>query len=135
MEKVMNETKSDGRKFRHLNARRLTLLASVGALGAAVLLGGPATYWQSATGALRANAAESETQRPTGFADIVAKVKPAVISVRVEVSGSASPALSQDEGDDDEQQSPVRPGAPLDRYFQQFGDQFGQQFGPRAPRP
>ena len=143
----MNQTNSDGRKSRHLNARRLTLLASVGVLGAAVLLGGPATYWQSATGASRANAAESDTQRPIGFADIVAKVKPAVISVRVEVSGSAKPALSQDEGDDDEeQQSPVRPGAPRDRYFQQFGDQFGQQFGdqfgqqfgrqfgPRAPR-
>jgi serine protease Do len=139
MEKVMDQTNPDSRKSRHLNARRLTLLASVGVLGAAVLLGGPATYWQSATGALRANAAESDTQRPVGFADIVAKVKPAVISVRVEVSGSARAALSQDEGDDDEQQSPVQPGAPLDRYFQQFGDQFGQQFGrqfaPQAPRP
>jgi serine protease Do len=139
MEKVMNQTNPDSRKSWHLNARRLTLLASVGALGAAVLLGAPATYWQSATGALQANAAESDMQRPVGFADIVAKVKPAVISVRVEVSGSAKPALSQDEGDDDEQQSPVRPGAPLDRYFQQFGDQFGRQFGrqfaPQAPRP
>ena len=134
----MNQTDSDSRKFRHLTARRLTLLASVGALGAAVLLAGPASYWQPATGALRANAAESDMQRPAGFADIVAKVKPAVISVRVKVSGSAKPALSQDEGDDEEQQNPVQPGAPLDRYFQQFGDQFGQQFGrqfgPQAPR-
>ena len=134
----MNQTDSDSRKFRHLTARRLTLLASVGALGAAVLLAGPASYWQPATGALRANAAESDMQRPAGFADIVAKVKPAVISVRVKVSGSAEPALSQDEGDDEEQQIPVQPGAPLDRYFQQFGDQFGQQFGrqfgPQAPR-
>src|SRR5215469_1406241 len=138
MEKVMNQTDSDSRTFRHLTARRLTLLASVGALGATVLLAGPASYWQPATGALRANAAELDTQRPAGFADIVAKVKPAVISVRVKVSGSAEPALSQDEGDDDEQQIPVRPGAPLDKFFRQFGDQFGQQFGrqfgPRAPR-
>jgi serine protease Do len=137
MEKVMNQTISDSRKSRHLTARRLTLLATVGALGAAVLLGGPATYWQPA-GALRANAAESNMQRPAGFADIVAKVKPAVISVRVKVSGTAEPALSQDEGDDEEQQIPAQPGAPLDRYFQQFGDQFGQQFGrqfgPQAPR-
>jgi serine protease Do len=138
MEKVMNQTNSDSRKSRHLTARRLTLLASVGALGAAVLLAGPASYWQPATGALRANAAELDTQRPAGFADIVAKVKPAVISVRVKVSGSAEPALSQDEGDDEEQQIPVQPGAPLDKFFRQFGDQFGQQFGrqfgPQAPQ-
>jgi serine protease Do len=135
MEKVMNQTNSNSRKPRYFTGRRLTLLASVGALGAAVLLGGPSTHFQPATGALRANAAEFDTQRPVGFADIVAKVKPAVISVRVEVSGSAEPASSQDDGDDEEQQSPIRPG---DRYFQQFGDQFGQQFGrqfgPQAPR-
>jgi len=138
MENVMNQTNSDSRKSRQLTARRLTLLASVGALGTAVLLAGPASYRQLATGALRANAAEFDMQRPAGFADVVAKVKPAVISVRVKVSRSAEPALSQDEGDDEEQQIPVQPGAPLDRYFQQFGDQFGQQFGrqfgPQAPR-
>jgi serine protease Do len=134
----MNQTNSDSRKSRYLTARRLTLLGSVGALGAAVLLAGPASYWQPATGALPAHAAEFDMQHPVGFANIVAKVKPAVISVRVKVSGSAEPALSQDEGDDEEQQGPVQPGAPLDRYFQQFGDQFGQQFGrqfgPQAPR-
>jgi serine protease Do len=138
MEKVMNQTNSDSRKSRHLTARRLTLLASVGALGAAVLLAGPTSYWHSAAGALPANASELATQRPVGFADIVAKVKPAVISVRVKVSGSAEPAAMQDNGEDDEQQVPVQPGAPLDKFFQQFGDQFGQQFGrqfgPQAPR-
>jgi serine protease Do len=130
----MNQTNSDSRKFRHLTAHRLTLLASVGALGAAVLLAGPTTYWQPATGALRASAAELDAQRPAGFADIVVKVKPAVISVRVKVSGSAEPAWSQDEGDDEEQQIPVQPGAPLDKFFRQFGQQFGHQFGPQAPR-
>jgi serine protease Do len=114
MEKVMNQTNSNSRKPRYFTGRRLTLLASVGALIAAVLLAGPSTHFEPATGALRANAAEFDTQRPVGFADIVAKVKPAVISVRVEVSGSAEPASSQDDGDDEEQQSPVRPG---DRYF------------------
>src|SRR5262249_37786358 len=102
MENVMTKTNPDSRKSRYLIARRLTLLASVGALGATVLLAGPASYWQSAAGALPANAAESGMQRPVGFADIVAKVKPAVISVRVKVSGSAEPALSQDDGDEGE---------------------------------
>jgi serine protease Do len=137
MEKVMTQTNSDSRKSRYL-ARRLTLLASVGALGATVLLAGPAGYWRSAAGALPANAGELGTQRPVGFADIVAKVKPAVISVRVKVSGSAEPAMLPDDRDDGEQQIPVQPGAPLDKFFQQFGDQFGQQFGrqfgPHAPR-
>jgi serine protease Do len=135
MEKVMTQTNPDNQKSRYLIARRLTLLASVGALGATILLAGPASYWQPATGALPANAAEFGMQRPAGFADIVAKVKPAVISVRVKVSGSAEPALSPDERDDGEQQIPVQPGAPLDRFFRQFGEQFGQQFGrPDAPR-
>src|SRR5215471_13975624 len=138
MEKVMTQVKSDSRKSRCLCARRLIMLASVGALGATVLLAGPASYWHSAAGTLPANAAESGMQRPVGFADIVAKVKPAVISVRVKVSGSAEPAVMQDNREDYEQQIPVQPGSPLDKFFQQFGDQFGQrfgrQFGPHAPQ-
>ena len=59
----MTQTNSDGRKSL-VAARRLTLLASVGAIGATVLLAGPASYWQSAAGALPANAAESGMQRP-----------------------------------------------------------------------
>jgi serine protease Do len=134
MEKVMIRTDSDCRKSHRITARRLRLLASVAALGAAVLLAGPVGYWQSAAGPLPANAAEFGMQRPVGFADIVAKVKPAVISVRVKVSGSAEPTSSHDEGDDGEQQIPVQPGSRLDKFFRQFGDQFGQQFGRRAPQ-
>src|SRR5215831_19941839 len=127
MEKVMTQVKSDSRKSRCLCARRLIMLASVGALGATVLLAGPASYWHSAAGTLPANAAESGMQRPVGFADIVAKVKPAVISVRVKVSGSAEPAMLDEnsgDGEDGEQQIPVQPGSPLDKFFRQFGDQF-----------
>ncbi|HMF26757.1 MAG TPA: Do family serine endopeptidase [Pseudolabrys sp.] len=134
----MTQTNSDSRKSRYLSARRLTLLASVGVLGAAVLLAGPDNSWHSAAGTLPANAAESAMQRPVGFADIVAKVKPAVISVRVKVSGSAEPAMLDENSGDGEQQIPVQPGSPLDKFFRQFGEQFGQQFGqqfgPRAPR-
>jgi serine protease Do len=113
----------------------MTLLASVGALGVAMLLVGPGgQYWRSSAGAAPASAAEFGMQRPVGFADIVAKVKPAVISVRVKVSGSADPALLHGSRDDDEEQIPTQPGSPLDKFFHQFGDQFGQQFGPQAPR-
>ncbi len=110
-----------------LTARRLTLLASAAVLGAAVLLGGPGGYWQSEFGTRPAVATESTMQHPAGFADIVAKVKPAVISVRVKIPASAEPTMMQQNGDDE--QIPVQPGSPLDKFFQQFGGQFGQQFG------
>ncbi len=129
----MTQGNPNSSKFRSLVVRRLTLLASVGAIVGAVVLAGPSGYWQSQLGT-PARAADSSMQHPVGFADIVAKVKPAVISVRVKLSGAAEPALNRD----DEQQIPAQPGSPLDRFFRQFGDQFGQQFGrqfgPNAPR-
>ena len=118
----------DNRKF--LTARRLVLLASVAAVGAALLVGGPGGYhanlpaWTAA-----ASAADSTLQHPSGFADIVAKVKPAVISVRVKIdAASAEPALMQQQrNDDDEDAVPSVPGSPFDKFFQQFGQQFGRQ--------
>src|SRR6516225_2393289 len=130
MEKIMNLTGSNCGKSKRLAARRMTLLGTVGALGVAILLvGSGGQYWRSSVGAAPASAAEFETQRPVGFADIVAKVKPAVISVRVKVSGSAEPAMLQDNRDE-ELQIPVQPGSPLDKFFQQFG----QELGPQAPQ-
>jgi len=123
-------------KPRVLTARRLTLLASVAGVGAALLLAGSISsrtggYWRSEFGTASANAAESTMQHPVGFADIVAKVKPAVISVRVKIPASAEPALLQQNRQDnnDDEQIPVQPGSPLDKFLQQFGDRFGQQFG------
>ena len=111
-----------------LSARRLVLLASVAAVGAALLVGGPGGYranlpaWTAA-----ASAAEQTMQHPTGFADIVTKVKPAVISVRVKIPASAEPASMQQQGDDDQDAVPTVPGSPMDKFFKQFGDQFGRQ--------
>src|SRR6202790_117618 len=113
-----------------LTARRITLLASVAAVGAAMLLAGPSNYWPSglAVGTPSARAADAATAHPVGFADLVARVKPAVISVRVKISAAAEPAMMQQNGDDQEQ-IPAQPGSPLDKFFQQFGDQFGQRPG------
>jgi len=73
-----------------LNARRLTLLASVAGLGLAVLVGGSSGYLptSASTWTLSAHAADAAKSQ-SGFADIVARVKPAVISVRVKVDKSA----------------------------------------------
>ena len=116
----------DNRKS--LTARRLVLMASVAGVGAALLVAGPGGYhaglpaWTAA-----ASAADATIPHPTGFADIVAKVKPAVISVRVKIPASAEPAMMQQQGDDDQDAIPSVPGSPMDKFFQQFGDQFGRQ--------
>lgn len=115
-----------------LGGRRLVLLGTtILSLGAAALIVAPDATRHSAL-------AENVTQqaqnvaRPTGFADIVEKVKPAVISVRVKVD--RGPQLSSDDGDFGN----LPPG--LERFFRRFGEQApnqpGQpgQRGQRGPR-
>jgi serine protease Do len=99
-----------------LSARRVVLLASVAAIGAAVMLGGPGyralaiPTWTSS-----AQAAETATA-PTGFADLVAKVKPAVISVRVKIEQPATTGMGGDTN-----QMPQGMPEGMQRFFQQFG--------------
>jgi serine protease Do len=119
-----------------LSARRLTLLASVAAVGAALMIAGPKTNWSAAFNTSSASAADAVTQHPAGFADLVTKVKPAVISVRVKIPASAAPAsMREEENDGDNQQDiPAQPGSPFEKFFQQFGDQFGPRMGHGAPQ-
>jgi serine protease Do len=106
-----------------LRPRRLTLLASVAALSMAVLVVGPGGYHPLAWTASAQAAETTANQNTAGFGDLVAKVKPAVISVRVKIDGdSDNTAVSEREGD---QASPDQSGSPF--------DQFSQQFGFRAP--
>ncbi len=65
---------TNSRKNKFIQLRRLTLLASVAGLGAAILVAGPGGYlptslpaWSSA-----ARAADAATQHPASFADLVA---------------------------------------------------------------
>jgi serine protease Do len=110
------------------SARRVVLMASVAAVGAALLVGGPGYQASLPAWTSAASAADSTMQHPSGFADIVAKVKPAVISVRVKIPASAEPAsMQQQQGDDDQDAVPTVPGSPMDKFFRQFGDQFGRQ--------
>jgi serine protease Do len=110
-------------KFRRaLSARRATLLATtIAALGAAALFAAPngvLTHDPFASAALAQNLTDKVAQlpqRPVGFADIVEKVKPSVISVRVKVE---RPADASAEGDDD---LPFPPGSPFERFFRRFG--------------
>ncbi len=115
-----NETPT---KHKILTPRKLTLLASVAAVGAAVLIAGPGNFSTSNFAATQpAQAAEQaapltgiNAPAPTGFADLVAKVKPAVISVRVRIEESTNAEGTS--GAAAETQIP--PG--LQKFFQQFG--------------
>ena len=100
-----------------LRTRRVTLLASVAALGAAVLLAGPGGYAPSSLTAA-ARATEAVAQHPASFADVVAKVKPAVISVRVKMDAAADAGPMEQNGGEDV--TPLNPGSPMYKFFRHF---------------
>ena len=116
-------------QYRALTARRVTLLATVAGLGLGAFFISPGHIPQSTLPGLTAAQAQNVTQeaqtvaRPVGFADVVEKVKPAVISVRVKVENKAQMSGLEGEG--------LPPG--LERFFRQFGQPDGQN-GQRGPR-
>ena len=124
----MNPSVIPAPKSRVLSARRVILLATtIASLGAAALVVAPGL---NLTGgyptALAQNLSEQahKLQAPVGFADIVEKVKPAVISVRVKVDGGAQTnGLANNE---------VPPG--LREFFRRFGmpDMPNGQQGPQG---
>jgi serine protease Do len=103
-----------------LAARRLTLLASAAGLGVALLLGGPG-YRSPTLPPLTSQAYAAEAaQHPAGFADLVAKVKPAVVSVRVKIERDNTTSMN---GGDK---------TPFEDFFRQFGFENGR--GAARPR-
>jgi serine protease Do len=104
-----------------LAARRLTLLASVAGIGVAVLLGGPGYRAPTLPLTSPAQVAESVGQ-PAGFADLVAKVKPAVVSVRVKIDQTNTTSMNENGNEK----------TPFDQFFRQFGFDNGQS--PAQPR-
>jgi serine protease Do len=113
--------------LRALSTRRLILLATVANLGiAGLVVGSPPRSLLPTFSA--ADAAES-VQRPVGFADLVEKIKPAVISVRVKTDAGAK--MTSSEGD-----LPFPPDSPMERFFRRFGMPFGDSMpdGSHMPR-
>ncbi|MDT3687318.1 MAG: Do family serine endopeptidase [Pseudorhodoplanes sp.] len=103
-----------------LSARRVMLLGTtILSLGVAGALIAPDA---ARHGAFAQNVTQQAqtVQRPVGFADIVEKVKPAVISVRVKINGGAQ--LSSDEG------------GQLPRGFERFFRRFGPDMFPDLPQ-
>src|ERR1039458_4835384 len=123
----MNPSVIPAPKSRVLSARRVILLATtIASLGAAALVIGPSLNLGGYPAALAQNLTEQahKLQAPVGFADIVERVNPAVISVRVKVDGGAQTnGLTSDE---------VPPG--LREFFRRFGmpDMPNGQQGPQG---
>ena len=63
------------------------------------------------------NAASSAAQ-PSGFADVVERVKPSVISVKVTAKDKTADASNKDDADE--------LGSPMERFFRQFGGPNGE---------
>ena len=107
-----------------LFARRLALLATaVAGLGATAVFFAPdisvRSNFPTVANAQNLSQQAQTAQRPVGFADIVERVKPAVISVRVRVD---TPRVSM-------QGTPFQQGSPMDRFFRRWGVPEGEEFG------
>jgi serine protease Do len=110
------------------SARKFALMASVVAgLGVAVYgfspSHGPVDIFTS-TAHAQVNNEVSKVAQPVGFADIVERVKPSVISVKVNINEK----VSKDDNDD----SPFQPGSPMERFFRRFGGPDGLPPGMRG---
>ena len=113
-----------------LSARKLALMASVVAgLGIATYgfspSRGPIDIFSSPAHA-QVNNEVSKVAQPIGFADIVERVKPSVISVKVNISQK----VAKDDGDGDDM--PFQPGSPMERFFRRFGGPDGLPPGLRG---
>ncbi len=100
-----------------LSARRLALLATtVAGFGAAALVFAPQAdlFGTSVQAQNLTDKVQQLAQRPVGFADIVEKVKPSVISVRVKLERPANSGLTDED-------MPFPPGSPFERFFRKFG--------------
>src|SRR5258706_6284830 len=114
------------------SARKFALMASVVAgLGVAVYgfspSSGPVNVFASPAQA-QVNNEVRKVAQPIGFADIVERVKPSVISVKVNINEKVA---KDDSGDDD---TPFQPGPPMERFFRRFGGPDGFPPGARGGR-
>jgi serine protease Do len=113
--------------------RKFALMASVaaglgvGAYGFSPSIG-PADIFGNAAHA-QVNNEVSKVQKPVGFADIVERVKPSVISVKVNINEKLS---KDDSGSNSDDSTPFQPGSPMERFFRRFGSPDGMPPGLRG---
>jgi len=109
---------SPSQKGKILPRRRLALMASAIAVTGAILFVAPGAQLGPTPAIAQAQAVQEHG--PAGFADIVQKVKPAVVSVRVKLKNQVS--SSDSSSSDSRDQAPAFPkGSPFERFFREFG--------------
>lgn len=118
------------RTRRWLGASALALLVGVGGVSTAFVLTGQAANAQLQSAA---QIVVPQTQVQQGFADLVAAVKPAVVSILVEAQAKDGPVRQR--GRDFQFNFPDLPeGHPFRDFFDQFGAPGGSDRGERQPR-
>jgi serine protease Do len=127
----MNEINPSSPARRRISPRRLVLMGSVAGVALAILLGGPSGFRQVSlpTWSNQAQAADTVSlAHPADFADLIAKVKPAVVSVRVKMDqGFQSSATDDNENANPARPGSPQPGSPMEKFFRQFGGDQPQQ--------
>src|SRR5262249_35977088 len=126
-ERKMTSTNENSQR-RILSARRLTLLGSAAVVGAALVFGGVGGV--QLTPQAFAASTQTQAQGPEGFADLIAKVKPAVISVRVKRDRVADASDMPQMNDDEDGLPPGMRNMPFEKFFRHYGER-----GPRAQMP
>jgi serine protease Do len=111
--------------------RKIALMATVAAgLGAGVYGFGSSSgsFGLASPAYAQVNNEVSKVAQPIGFADIVQRVKPSVISVKVTMSDKAADASDRSDGPSDQSEPP------MERFFRQFGGPDGMPPGMREHR-
>lgn len=147
---MTDRTPSDPKPRRALTARRLVLLATT------IVAVGVGTYAFQSNGlgtsysGLTTIANAQTPSQPQSFADVVEKVKPAVVSVRVKVGNAPEQQTFNDDdsgnnnkersGPNNRDEGGPAPGSPMERFFRQYGergmpgDRNERGSGQRGPR-
>jgi serine protease Do len=106
------------------SARKMVLMASVVTGLAAYGFSSLSDRFDIFSGVAHAQVgnAVSSAAQPFGFADVVERVKPSVISVKVTAKGKTADASNKDDADES--------GSPMERFFRQFGGPNGEYQNP-----
>ena len=129
---------SQARRRSLFSVRKVALMASVVAgLGVGIYGFGPSQRPVdifSSPAHAQVNNEVRKVEKPVGFADIVERVKPSVISVKVNINEK----IAKDDSSNNNDDSPFQPGSPMERFFRRFGGPDGLppglRGGPRGGR-
>src|ERR1700726_3141264 len=117
---VMPSYPSPSQRGRILPRHRVALMASAMAVTGALLFAAPGGQLNLGPTPAIARKQTVQAHGPAGFAEIVQKVKPAVVSVRVKLKNQVSSADSAS-GDSKDQAPSFPKGSPFERFFRGFG--------------